>query len=135
MAGARLGFSKLDILAIDTSRATSSASRMEDEAKRLAAKLPEGAHLIALDEGGRSLASEVFTKHLAKLRDMSLSDTVFLIGGPDGLSPRLKDSAKERLAFGAQTWPHLLVRAMLSEQIYRAFTILSGHPYHRGGSR
>jgi 23S rRNA (pseudouridine1915-N3)-methyltransferase len=56
----------------------------------------------------------------------------FLIGGPDGLAPALRDGAEERLALGTQTWPHLLVRAMLAEQIYRAFAILSGHPYHRG---
>jgi 23S rRNA (pseudouridine1915-N3)-methyltransferase len=56
----------------------------------------------------------------------------FIIGGPDGLAPDLLKSAQERLAFGTQTWPHLLVRAMLAEQIYRSFSILAGHPYHRG---
>lgn len=129
--GARLGFPKLDVLVADTSRGSSPAARMEDEAKRLTAKLPQSTYLIALDEGGRSLASEAFAKHLAKLRDTGNSNAAFLIGGPDGLSPELKDRARERLSFGSQTWPHLLVRAMLAEQIYRALTILSGHPYHR----
>ena len=82
----------------------------------------------------RALSSEAFARHLASLRDRGCRDLVFLIGGPDGLAPGLKDAAQERLAFGPQTWPHLMVRAMLAEQIYRAFTILSGHPYHRGRS-
>jgi 23S rRNA (pseudouridine1915-N3)-methyltransferase len=133
--GGRLGFSKLEVIAIDSSREASPASRMEEEAKRIAAKLPKGARLIALDETGRSLSSEAFAKHLAKLRDSGVADAAFLIGGPDGLSAKLKDRAEERLSYGAQTWPHLLVRAMLAEQIYRAFTILSGHPYHRGTTR
>jgi 23S rRNA (pseudouridine1915-N3)-methyltransferase len=69
---------------------------------------------------------------LATLRDRGGRDLVFLIGGPDGLDRALREGAEERLALGPQTWPHLLVRAMLAEQIYRAFTILAGHPYHRG---
>jgi 23S rRNA (pseudouridine1915-N3)-methyltransferase len=90
------------------------------------------AHRIALDEQGRTLSSEAFAKHLAGLRDRGCRDLVLLIGGPDGLAPGLREGAEERLAFGPQTWPHLLVRAMLAEQVYRAFAILSGHPYHRG---
>jgi len=69
---------------------------------------------------------------LAALRDGGCRDLVFLIGGPDGLAPALRKAAHERLAFGPQTWPHLMVRAMLAEQIYRALAILSRHPYHRG---
>src|SRR5262249_47964240 len=98
----------------------------------LSGKLPRCAHIIALDEGGRAMASEAFAKHLGKLRDTGTTDLAFLIGGPDGLAPALRKGAQETLAFGVQTWPHLLVRAMLAEQIYRAFAILSGHPYHRG---
>jgi 23S rRNA (pseudouridine1915-N3)-methyltransferase len=130
--GAKLGFSKLDFVTVATSRAAAAPTRMAEEAKRLIARIPPGAHCIALDEKGRSLASEAFARHLGTLRDRGVRDLVFLIGGPDGLSPSLLGNAAESLALGPQTWPHQLVHVMLAEQIYRAFTILSGHPYHRG---
>ena len=130
--GAKLGFSKLDFVTVATSRAANSAARMDEEAKKLTARLPSAAHCIVLDEKGRSLSSEAFAKHLGALRDRGIRDLTFLIGGPDGLSPSLRGNAAESLAFGPQTWPHQLVQTMLAEQIYRAFTILAGHPYHRG---
>jgi 23S rRNA (pseudouridine1915-N3)-methyltransferase len=132
LLGRKLGFSQLDFLTVDISRERDPAARMEEEAKRLASRVPHPAHRIALDEAGRALSSEALAKHLATLRDRGGRDLAFLIGGPDGLAPSLREGADERLAFGPQTWPHLLVRVMLAEQIYRAFTILSGHPYHRG---
>jgi 23S rRNA (pseudouridine1915-N3)-methyltransferase len=132
--GTKLGFTKLDVLAVDTSRLDLPAKRMTEEAARLAAKLPDAAHRIALDETGRAMTSEAFATHLAKLRDSGIRDLAFMIGGPDGLARDLKESCNARLALGLQTWPHLLVRALLAEQIYRAFAILSGHPYHRGGA-
>jgi 23S rRNA (pseudouridine1915-N3)-methyltransferase len=128
----KLGFSKLDLVVVDISRAASADARMTEEAQKLSNKLPVGAHRIALDEGGRTMTSEAFAKHLRRLADSGARDLVFLIGGPDGLASQLRESAEERLAFGPQTWPHLLVRTMLAEQIYRAFAILSSHPYHRG---
>ena len=127
----KLGFSKLDLVVVDTSRAGTVDARMKDEAEKLAGKLPKGAHRIVLDEAGRTMTSDAFAKRLRQLADNGTRDLVFIIGGPDGLDPFLRDGANERLAFGPQTWPHLLVRAMLAEQIYRAFAILSGHPYHR----
>jgi 23S rRNA (pseudouridine1915-N3)-methyltransferase len=130
--GRKLGFTKLDFAIVDTSRAADTLTRMEDEAKRLTSRVPGGAYRIVLDEGGRSLSSDAFAKHLAQIRDRGGRDLAFLIGGPDGLAQSLRESADEQLAFGPQTWPHLMVRAMLAEQIYRAFAILSGHPYHRG---
>jgi 23S rRNA (pseudouridine1915-N3)-methyltransferase len=130
--GRKLGFSQLDFVTVDTSRGSDAASRMDEEAKRLSSRVPPASHRIALDEAGRSLSSEALAKHLAVLRDRGGRDLAFLIGGPDGLAASLREGADERLAFGSQTWPHLLVRAMLAEQVYRAFTILSGHPYHRG---
>jgi 23S rRNA (pseudouridine1915-N3)-methyltransferase len=130
--GKKLGFTKLDFAAVDTSRAADMAARMDEEAKRLTSRVPRGARRAALDEAGRALSSEAFAAYLAQLRDSGERDLAFLIGGPDGLAPALRDSTGDRLAFGPQTWPHLLVRVMLAEQIYRAFTILSGHPYHRG---
>jgi 23S rRNA (pseudouridine1915-N3)-methyltransferase len=91
----------------------------------------EGAHIIACDEHGKVRPSRVFADHLAKLRDDGTRRVVFLIGGADGLDPSILSTANETMAFGPQTWPHALARAMLAEQIYRAATILSGSPYHR----
>jgi 23S rRNA (pseudouridine1915-N3)-methyltransferase len=122
-------FSDFELAVIDTSRAASADARMAEEAAKLLKRVGS-AHLIALDEKGASLPSEAFARQLAKLRDRGL-DVVFTIGGPDGLLPQLKERAAGRLAFGAQTWPHLLVRALLAEQLYRAMAILAGHPYHR----
>jgi len=87
--------------------------------------------LVALDERGKSITSEAFATQLADWRDMGEARASFVIGGPDGLPAEVKRAARLSLAFGIQTWPHLLVRAMLAEQIYRAITILARHPYHR----
>jgi 23S rRNA (pseudouridine1915-N3)-methyltransferase len=94
------------------------------------AQLGEGI-LIACDERGPALASRAFAQRLERLRDEGVRRLTFAIGGADGLDGRLLARASERLAFGPQTWPHALARAMLAEQIYRAVTILSGAPYHR----
>lgn len=128
----KLGFQALELQRIDASRAATSAARMKDEATRLLARIPAGAHRIALDERGKARTSEDFAAHLGMLRDRALRDAVFIVGGADGLEAAFRDAAEERLAFGPQTWPHQLVRAMLAEQIFRALTILAGHPYHRG---
>jgi 23S rRNA (pseudouridine1915-N3)-methyltransferase len=128
--GPRLGFTKIETAIVDTSRAATESARREDEAERLSAKIPKGAFLIALDERGKSFESAEFAKLLAGKRDAA-RDVAFLIGGPDGLAPSLRDAAAWNTAFGRQTWPHMLVRVMLAEQIYRAFSILAGHPYHR----
>ena len=129
--GGPLGFTKIETIIVDTSRAATATARMDEEATKLARVLPEGAHRIVLDEQGRALTSEAFAAQLAKLRDAGVRDLAFAIGGPDGLAADFKKRAQERLALGPQTWPHLLVRAMLAEQIYRALTVLAGHPYHR----
>ena len=105
--------------------------RKEAEADLLLAAVPTGAAVVALDERGQDLASEVFARRLGDWRDQGRRAAAFLIGGPDGLAPRVLDRADLRLAFGRQTWPHRLVRVMLAEQLYRAGTILAGHPYHR----
>ena len=130
--GGKLGFSKLDFVVVPTSRAGTASARMQEEAKKLSARIPAAAHAVILDEKGRSFSSEAFARHLAALRDRGIRDLIFLIGGPDGLNADLRESAAESLALGPQTWPHQLVHVMLAEQIYRAFTILAGHPYHRG---
>ena len=91
----------------------------------------EGAYVIACDEHGKVRKSRAFAEHLARLRDDGTRRVVFLIGGADGLDPSILSGAHETMAFGPQTWPHALARAMLAEQVYRAATILSGSPYHR----
>ena len=125
----RLGFRGLELVEIDESR--KAALRRDEEAAALLAACPEGAALIALDERGDNLSSPSFARRLAALRDEGRPATSFLIGGPDGHGPLIRSRATLSLAFGAATWPHLLVRVLLAEQIYRAMTILSGHPYHR----
>lgn len=91
----------------------------------------EGAHLIACDERGRTYSSRAFADYVAALRDQGERRLVFVIGGADGLDESVRRAARSTLAFGPQTWPHALARAMLAEQLYRAVTILAGSPYHR----
>ena len=130
-AGPRLGFTGFELAIVEISRRANAAQRCSEETEKLSRRLPAGAHRIVLDGTGKSLTSDEFAKLLSALRDRGVGDVAYVIGGPDGLSPDFRSSAQQQLAFGAQTWPHLLVRAMLAEQIYRALTILSGHPYHR----
>ena len=87
--------------------------------------------VVALDEKGKSLSSEALAHDLGRWRDAGEARALFVIGGPDGLPAEVKRRVRMTLAFGTQTWPHLLVRTMLADQLYRAMTILSGHPYHR----
>lgn len=129
-AGARIGLS-VAIRELPESKAGRPADRSRDEALAIAAILPEGAPLIVLDETGDGLSSEAFAKKLARWRDDGEGELAFVIGGADGLDEMILRQARLRLAFGAMTWPHQLVRAMLAEQLYRAVTILTGHPYHR----
>lgn len=104
----------------------------EREGELILSAIPRGAALLALDEGGRSYRSAAFARLLADIRDEGRACTVFAIGGAEGLSIPVRDRADLLISFGRQTWPHMLVRAMLAEQIYRAQQILAGHPYHRG---
>ncbi|MGO3929031.1 23S rRNA (pseudouridine(1915)-N(3))-methyltransferase RlmH [Rhodopseudomonas pseudopalustris] len=129
--GRKLGFRGLELHEIAESRARDAATRMTEEAAAIGALVPERAALVAMDERGDSLDSVSFARKLAGWRDQSVPQTVFVIGGADGLSPELRRRAKLLVSFGAATWPHQMVRVMLLEQIYRAATILSGHPYHR----
>ncbi len=89
------------------------------------------AYVIACDEHGKTPTSRAFAGQVAKLRDEGRRRLVLIIGGADGLAPEVLARADEALAFGPQTWPHALARAMLAEQVYRAVTILAGGPYHR----
>jgi 23S rRNA (pseudouridine1915-N3)-methyltransferase len=104
---------------------------MLEESIALANVIPDGAAVVLLDPKGDNLDSPSLTARLRAWRDGGRETVAFLIGGPDGLAPILAEKATIRLAFGAATWPHQLVRVMLLEQLYRVVTILSGHPYHR----
>jgi 23S rRNA (pseudouridine1915-N3)-methyltransferase len=91
------------------------------------------AKVVALDESGEALSSTAFAKLLEGWRDSGIREARFLIGAADGLTTAERASADKVLSFGAATWPHLMVRAMLAEQLYRVTTIIAGHPYHREG--
>jgi 23S rRNA (pseudouridine1915-N3)-methyltransferase len=129
--GKRMGISAVLCEEIAVSKDRDVKKRKADEAERLARRVPDGAHIILLDAKGKGMTSEDFAEMLGALRDAGTKDLAFVIGGPEGLAPLPGKRAGRSLAFGPQTWPHMLVRAMLSEQIYRALTILAGHPYHR----
>jgi 23S rRNA (pseudouridine1915-N3)-methyltransferase len=130
-AGRQIGLRGVEVIEIRESRASDAGKRMIEESIALANVMPDGAVTIMLDERGDSLSSADFADQFRKWRDAGIPAAVSIIGGPDGLSPSLRDKAKLKLGFGAATWPHQMVRIMLLEQIYRAITILSGHPYHR----
>jgi len=129
--GRKLGFRGLAIHEIAESRARDVATRIAEEAAAISAAIPEKSVVVALDERGDNIDSAALARHLGQWRDQSVANNVFLIGGADGLSPELRRKAKLSIAFGAATWPHQMVRVMLLEQLYRAATILAGHPYHR----
>jgi 23S rRNA (pseudouridine1915-N3)-methyltransferase len=129
--GRKLGFRGLEIQEIPESRARDAATRMAEEATAISAAIPAKSVLVALDERGDNIDSSAFARHLGRWRDEQVPNTIFMIGGADGLSPDLRRKAKLGIAFGSATWPHQMVRVMLLEQIYRAATILAGHPYHR----
>jgi 23S rRNA (pseudouridine1915-N3)-methyltransferase len=115
------------------SAARDAAERKRDEAAELRAHLAHspGTLLVLLDETGKALSSPALAAFIGQKRDQGARRMVFAIGGPDGHDPALRDEATLVMAFGSATWPHQLVRVMLAEQLYRAVTILSGHPYHR----
>jgi 23S rRNA (pseudouridine1915-N3)-methyltransferase len=129
--GRKLGFRGLEVHEISDSRARDAATRMAEEAAAVLAAIPGKSAVVALDERGNNIDSVTFANHLGRWRDESVANTIFIIGGADGLSPDLQRIAKLRMAFGSATWPHQMVRVLLLEQVYRAATILAGHPYHR----
>lgn len=130
-SGRAIGIRGLDTHELSESRARDAATRMNEEAAAIAPLLPERGRLIVLDERGKNIASADLATFLGRERDAGAPATTFIIGGADGVAPELRAKADLVLAFGAATWPHQFARVMLYEQIYRAITILSGHPYHR----
>ena len=129
--GRSLGLRDVEIVEIRESRADDAGKRMIEESIALANVIPQGAAVVLLEPRGDNLDSAALANQLAQWRSVGKPAVVFMIGGPDGLAPSLADKADVKLAFGTATWPHQLVRVMLLEQLYRATTILSGHPYHR----
>ena len=129
-SGRGIGLRSLDIIEIAESRARDAQRRILEESIALANIIPERAAVVLLDPRGEALDSHGFVKRLRGWNDGG-RDVAFVIGGPDGLAQTLSENATLHLAFGALTWPHQLVRVMLLEQIYRAVTMMSGHPYHR----
>lgn len=130
-AGPPLGLEFSSVTEIAESRASSAAQRKQEEGRALIAAA-QGAALILLDETGKNLPSEDFAGRIATLRDGGAKSLLFAIGGADGHDPDLRAQAALVISFGTMTWPHQVVRIMLAEQLYRAATILAGHPYHRG---
>ncbi len=116
---------------VEEKRPLGTPERMAREAELLLAAVPAGAVVVALDERGRDLGSEDFAARLGGWRDDGRADIAFLIGGADGHHESVRARADLLLSFGKLTWPHMLVRGMLAEQLFRAQCILSGHPYHR----
>lgn len=121
---------KLDLIEVEEKRPLVGPELMMREAELISDKIPEHAYLVALDERGKPMSSRNFAAKFGDLRDNG-RDVAFIIGGADGLDENLRARADLILGFGPQTWPHMLVRTMLAEQVYRAQSILAGHPYHR----
>lgn len=129
--GRSFGLREFEIVEIRESRASDTERRRTEESIAIANIIPEQAVVAILDERGDNLDSAGLAELLRKWREQNRAAACFVIGGADGLAQALRARATHRVAFGAATWPHQLVRIMLLEQLYRAGTILAGHPYHR----
>jgi len=125
--GRALGLGPAEIIEVEDKK----GGGMMAEAALLERTIQKGALLCTLDERGKQLNSPEFAKLLANWRDQGRQDVCFVIGGADGIDPGLRARADASVSFGRMVWPHMLVRVMLAEQLYRAATILAGKPYHR----
>lgn len=130
-SGPAVGLEFGGIAEIAEGRSQTANERRREEGQKLQTQLQPGTALVLLDERGKSFSSEDFAGRLGLLRDGGRKALVIAIGGADGHDHSLRDQAELVMSFGLLTWPHQLVRVMLGEQLYRAATILSGHPYHR----
>ena len=119
------------IVALEVRQRLPVAVQKAREAELILAALPPRARLIALDERGAMWSSSGLADRLAAWRDQGVAELAFAIGGADGLGAEVLDRAEAIVSLGPMTWPHLLVRSLLLEQLYRAQQILAGHPYHR----
>jgi len=121
----------LTLKEVEEKRPLPVADRMAREALLLQGVIPKGAVVIALDERGKLMDSVVFANQIAAWRDSGRQDLAFVVGGADGHADTMRSSADLLLSLGKMTWPHMLVRGLLAEQLFRAEAILSNHPYHR----
>jgi len=126
-AGRALGLGPAEVVEVEDRKNAGMAA----EAQLLRKVLPTGTVICTLDERGKLIDSPGFAERLAGWRDQGRGDLALIIGGADGIDPALRAEADFSLSFGKMVWPHMLVRVMLAEQLYRAATILSGSPYHR----
>jgi 23S rRNA (pseudouridine1915-N3)-methyltransferase len=129
--GRTIGLGPVREVEIGEGRQASGGERREHEGRRLVQAVDTADVVVLLDAKGRSMTSEAFAQWLAERRDAGARHAAFLIGGPDGHGNVARERATFVLSFGQMTWPHGLVRVLLAEQLYRAVTILAGHPYHR----
>ncbi|HLA01402.1 MAG TPA: 23S rRNA (pseudouridine(1915)-N(3))-methyltransferase RlmH [Aestuariivirga sp.] len=129
--GRKAGITRLTVTDFAESQSQTASQRQDEEAKLLGAALAPKAFALVLDERGKSLTSEAFSRLLQRHLDQGTQDLAILIGGPDGHSALTRKTAGQLISLGEMTWPHRLVRVMLLEQIYRAVTIMVNHPYHR----
>ncbi|NVK45822.1 MAG: 23S rRNA (pseudouridine(1915)-N(3))-methyltransferase RlmH [Rhodobacteraceae bacterium] len=125
--GRALGLGPLTISEVEDKK----GGGMKAEADLLQRALPKGAVIVTMDERGKIVSSPEFSNKLAEWRDAGRSDVAFVIGGADGIDPSLRAQANFSISLGKMVWPHMLARAMLTEQLYRAASILAGSPYHR----
>lgn len=130
-SGPAVGLELRKVAEVVESRASNPETRKREEAALLDKAVPSDAVLLLLDERGKAVGSEDFAELLGRWRDAGKRDLMIAIGGADGLDPALHERADSVLCLGKMTWPHQLVRILIAEQLYRAVTILSGHPYHR----
>lgn len=130
-AGRPLGISSAQEIEIPEDRSPRAEERKTNEARALMKALPAGCIVIALDENGKTFTSEAFAARFESWKDSGAPAIALLVGGPDGHGDEVLNAADLKLAFGPMTWPHQIVRSLAAEQVYRAITILSGHPYHR----
>jgi len=131
-SGPAIGLEFAGVVETPESRAQTASERRREEGRVLQNHVQPGTALVLLDERGRNFSSEEFAGRLGLLRDDGRKAMVIAIGGADGHDGSLRDQAELTVCLGTMTWPHQLVRVMLGEQLYRAATILAGHPYHRG---
>lgn len=129
--GKVLGFRSFEVTELPESRAVRVGDRITAEAAAIFSALPRNARAVCLDAGGELLDSGAFASLLRREAVSAAGPVSFVVGGPDGLGAEVLQAAALRISFGRVTWPHQLARILLAEQLYRAMTILSGHPYHR----
>jgi 23S rRNA (pseudouridine1915-N3)-methyltransferase len=122
---------RLSVKEVEEHRSLPPEALKEREGELLLAALPRGAKVVALDESGKQMTSREFAALLGRWQDEGVQDLAFLIGGADGLADKAREAADLTLSLGRMTWPHMLVRGLVAEQLFRAESILAGHPYHR----